>query len=191
MANWCYTNYVFEGNKEEIADMYGKMQSLSKMEQSLKENDFDKSWLGNVVSLYGGDWKKIPCRGDFFNLDKNDDTSLQFTTETAWGDMDDVWKFVCGQYESIVYYFSAEEPGTGYYATNDAEGKYFPERYIVEQLEKDTEYYENEQGLFSVISERTGNPVTNKEEMEKAVEEYNTQNEGNEIYINEFSIIQD
>lgn len=28
MPNWCFTSYVFEGRKEEITDLYKKLQSL-------------------------------------------------------------------------------------------------------------------------------------------------------------------
>ena len=69
MPNWCSTSYVFEGKKEEIADLHKKLQSLTKLPQPLVENGYGKLWLGCVITLFGGDWSMINCRGDIDNLD--------------------------------------------------------------------------------------------------------------------------
>lgn len=42
MPNWCYTSYRFEGNKEEIADLHKKLQSLDELPEPLVENGFGK-----------------------------------------------------------------------------------------------------------------------------------------------------
>lgn len=185
MPNWCFTNYMFEGNKEEIKDLYGKLKSLEEMEKPLAESDFGKSWLGCVVSLFGGDCKNINCRGNFMNLELPDENTIQLHTETAWGDMPEVWDFVLESYKSISYYFYAEETGACYYATNDSEGKYFPERFIVDQSEEGAEYFENEADLFDHIASITKKVVNSKEEMNTAIEIYNTEHENDRIYVNE------
>ena len=64
MPNWCNTSYKFVGDKEEIADLYNKLQSLNDMPEPLVENGFGKLFLGCVVNLFGGDWKEIYCRGE-------------------------------------------------------------------------------------------------------------------------------
>ena len=120
MPNWCFTNYMFEGNKEEIKDLYDKLKSLEEMEKPLVENGFGTRWLGCVVSLFGGNWEEINCRGDFMNLELLDDNTIQLHTETAWGDMPEVWNFVLEKYESVIYYFYAEETGVCYYVENPA-----------------------------------------------------------------------
>ncbi|GAB6013316.1 hypothetical protein [Viscerimonas tarda] len=190
MPNWCFTNYVVEGDKEEIADLMQKLESLEKQDVPLVENGFGKNFLGNVVALFGGDRKKINCRGEFMNLERTSEATLQFNTETAWGDMPEVWDSVCGKYKSLKYYFLAEETGNGYYATNDAEGKYFPDRFIIDQWETGSEYCETEQSLFAGVGKRTGTAVTGREEMQSAIDSYNAQNEENEIYVHEIEIIE-
>lgn len=55
MPNWCFSSYVFEGKKEEIADLHKKLQSLTELSTPLVENDFGKLWLGCVVTLFGGE----------------------------------------------------------------------------------------------------------------------------------------
>jgi hypothetical protein len=176
---------MFEGSKEEIKDLYDKLKSLEEMEKPLTENDFGKRWLGCVVTLLGGNWKEIDCRGDFMNLELLDDNTIQLDTETAWGDMPEVWDFVLKNYESIDYYFYAEESGTCYYATNDSEGKYFPERFIVNQSEVSTEYLDNETELFEHIASISGKVVANKKEMNTAIATFNSEHEDNMIYIDE------
>ena len=96
MPNWCCTNYVFEGNKDEVDDLLQKMQSLSERKKTLVENGFGKEWLGNVVAAFGGNWEEIECRGSFFNLERESETTLSFGTETAWGDMDEVGNLFAG-----------------------------------------------------------------------------------------------
>jgi hypothetical protein len=176
---------MFEGNKEEIKDLYEKLKSLEEMEKPLLESNFGKSWLGYVVCLFGGDWVKINCRGSFMNLELLDENTIQLHTETAWGDMPEVWDFVLKNYQSITYYFYAEETGVCYYATNDSEGKYFPERFVVEQFEEGTEYFENETDMFSYIASVTGKTITNREDMNVAIEMFNSEHENDKIYENE------
>jgi hypothetical protein len=177
---------MFTGNKEEIKDLYDKLKSLD--EKTLLKKDFGKRYLGCVVKLFGGKLKDIDCRGDFDDLELLDENSLQLHTQTAWGNMPEVWDIVIEKYESITYYFYAEECGTCYYATNDYEGKYFPERFIVDQFEEGNEYFENEKDLYDYIASVTGKPVANEEEMDAAIEVYNSDNEENEIYVHEISI---
>ena len=191
MPNWCLTNYVFEGEKEEIQDLYNKLISLEEMKEPLAKSDFGKRWLGCVVTLFGGNRKEIKCRGYFAELEKTSDITISFYTETAWVDMPEVWELVLSHYENIKCYFYAEEPGNAYYATNDAERKYFSTRFIVEQSEEDTEYYDDEPDLFSNIASRTGENVMNREEMNKVLERYNEAHSDNEIFVNEYSVIMD
>lgn len=189
MPNWCYTNYVFVGNKEEIDDFHTKMKSLGEAKEPLLENGFGTSWLGNVVHLYGGDWEKINCRGTFLNLQLNNDTQLSFSTETAWSDMEQVWKFIRSKYKTIIYYYCAQEPGNGYYCTNDVSGLHFPERFIIEFAEFDTEYSSDIEEVLRIVSERLGKSVTTKQEMEEALETFNETCGGNDyLYVNEIKV---
>lgn len=188
MPNWCFTSYVFEGKKEEIADLYGKLHSLRELQKPLVENDFGKLWLGCVVTLFGGDWNEINCRGDIDNLDEPEETTLRFSTSTAWGDMPEVWDFVLKQYPSVKYYYCAEESGCCYYATNDKEGKYFADRFIVEQDDVGTEYHTTESELLTDIASRTSTSITSRAEMDEALTQYNLAHEEQEISVYEYAV---
>lgn len=189
MPNWCNTSYVFDGNKEEIADLYKKLRSLKRRRNSLVENGFGKLWLGCVVALFGGDWHKIECRGEIDCMEQLTDTTINLSTTTAWGDMPEVWDFVCQQYPSVKYYFMAEESGNCYYATNDVDGKFFSERFQIEQYDESTEFYATMEEVFADISERINVKITTIEELDTVLEAFNEANEDDWIYVNEYDII--
>ena len=190
MPNWCFTSYVVTGDEKEVCDLYEKMRSLEERDESLVENGFGKTWLGNLVTLLGGDWNTIYCRGDWSDLTKDDDNgALRFDTETAWCDADETIAFLQEKYPNLEFYFIAEEPGMGYYATNDTAGEYFPQRYTILPYDSGEEYqYEEgeEQAFFDEITNLTGCKANSFEEVETAVHEYNEQHEDEEIYVKIF-----
>lgn len=177
MPNWCNTIYAVTGDKGEVRDLYNKMKSLSERDTSLVENGFGKTWLGNLVTLLGGDWNKVYCRGDYSMLEIDpDDNCLHFTTVSAWSDLDEVIGFLQGKYPSLEFYFMAEEFGADYWVTNDEGGKYFQDRYFFsppDYLEADY-YTEKQLGiLLKDVSKFVGREIDTIEEACKAIDEYN------------------
>ena len=82
MPNWCFTSYVVTGEEKEVCDLYEKMLSLEEREESLVENGFGKSWLGNLVTLLGGDWNTIYCRGEWEYIEKDEDGKADMSEDT-------------------------------------------------------------------------------------------------------------
>ena len=190
MANLCLTYYVIEGEKEEVKDLYQKLNSLLEMKKSLIENGFGKNWLGNIVGLFGGDTKKTPCRGIFENLDVGTNgTLLYFNTETDWVDMPEVFDLVVSKYITLKYYFSTEEGGVAYYATNDVEGKHFPERYIINTSLKGTRLFDNIDEVCNYFEELTSITVSNMEELEEEARKYNSKENGKFFNIYNIEIV--
>ena len=189
MPNWCFTSYCFEGEKAEITDLFQKLQSLSERKESLLPNSFGKRWLGNVVHLFDGDWEKIYCRGSFDNLEMTDDI-LKFDTETAWGEMNEVWDFVKKSYTSIRYFWMAEESGNVYYATNDSEGKYYPERFLIEETTSGTERYETEGEVLKDLSNILNITVNTWDEIEPLIDKYNEEHPDETIHVNKIDIVE-
>lgn len=193
MPNWCNTSYRFEGNKEEIADLYKKLQSLDESPEPLVENGFGKLWLGCVVTLFGGDWNKIECRGEIDDvIELDSETNLCFTTTTAWVDKPEVWDFVLKNYPSITYYYLVEEPGCCYYITNDIDGKYFPDRFIVDQYDAETTYHATKETLLKDISERIGVELNSKSHMQRELSVWNDRHEEEDdcIYVHEIEVVE-
>ncbi|MBX3238960.1 MAG: hypothetical protein KIT80_09280 [Chitinophagaceae bacterium] len=190
MPNWCLTIYIIEGDPGEINDLEEKLRGLQEGNVSLAENAFGKTWLGNVVKLYGGDPDEIACRGNFEEWQRINDNTLELETSTAWVEMRETWDFVCRQYSSLRYYFRAEEPGGEYFVTNDADRKYFRDRFFMDQPEEGTLYFETEKALFAEVSGRTGTDISNWEELRAAIKKYNEADEDdNPITAGAFAVV--
>lgn len=109
---------------------------------------------------------------------------MRFSVTSAWSDPDDTINFLKRKYPSLAFYFIAEEPGMGYYATNDVEGDFFPERYYFSEPD-DPEPYSYEEDEFDDFLRDVGNFVGKElksiEEAQEAVNEYNKDKEFDEM----------
>lgn len=191
MPNWCFTNYVVEGERSEINRLRKKMEWLQGMEKPLEPSDFGQRWLGCLVVAFGGDWNKIHCRGSWSSLDefgKPDETRLTFSTETAWAPMGETIDFLKQKFPLLQFYYMAEEQNMSVYITNDSEGKYFPERFYVEICVNDnydSEYFTKSEDVWAWIKERTG--CSSEEEVDKWTEERESPDDY--ISVNEYHLI--
>ena len=130
----------FEGERRELRSLYSKMKRLQERKKPLVENGFyyPTRWLGNLVTRLGGDTREVYCRGTWSDL-RLSEKCLSFFTETAWQPPVTLLKLIQKCYPSVSFYFEAEGDDWDTYLTNDAEGKYFSSRYIVD-CEPDMEY---------------------------------------------------
>jgi hypothetical protein len=183
------TTYRFVGNKEEIKDLYDKIKSLREMEKPAIPNVFGIHWLGCAVNLFHGDPEKIECYGDITCLELLDENTIRIDTETAWGRMNETWDLVLKNYSSIAYYFYSEEPESSLYETNDENGIFFSKRFIIYRFNEGGEYYEDEEEFWNDVSDIIGEKVTDWEEMETAIDLYNSENEYEIISINKIDVI--
>ena len=126
MANICTTNYVIEGKKDELDELYRIMKELQDMEQPLVENGLGPTWLGCLVKALGKNPEDVLYRGIWIELERQDNRLLM-TFETAWTPCYEVTQLMKTIFPSLRIYYKAEEPGCEVYLKNDAEGKYFPE----------------------------------------------------------------
>jgi len=170
MPNWAYTTYKIVGKKEEIADLYNKIEQLGKTEEPLVPPDFGNYWLGCLITILGGNWKEIHCRGSI-TCSSMDDDVLSIDTETAWGEMDEVRHFIEKIYPALNIYYYEEECGCEIYQTNDKHGHFFPERYILDDFEGDgPEYYDDVDSLLKAASEIFGKELKTMADLEDIVE---------------------
>lgn len=192
MPNWCYTDYVIEGEKKEIDALEKMMNELSAMEKPYVENGFGNNWLGCIVEKLGGDWRKIRCRGDWNELRKENGT-LRFNTETAWGSCNGVLNLICEHFPSLSYFFIAEEPGDELYITNDTDGKYFPERYYIDlcTLEGayDGDYFTEIEDVYKWLNNRFGVNVKSVEDIECLDDKWRSINDDAYVNLHEYTVI--
>lgn len=131
MPNWCDTNYAFKGaNKEQTKDLFEKIESLKKMEKPLVENDFGNLWMGCLVNILGGDWDSVPCKGSIENYELKEDV-LYMNCCTAWDGLYGFRRFIEQQYPGSKMFYCEIEPDNGIYNTNDLEGKYIKQKYVI------------------------------------------------------------
>lgn len=191
MPNWCYTSYVIDGKRKEVQSLFCKMNNLENRKNPLVGNAFGNTWLGCLVTKLGGDWQKVYCRGSWSDLDWNG-AILRFNTETAWGPMTEVFKFIKSIYPSLEIYWQAEEDGNGVYCSNDVEGRYFRDRYRIE-FDCDYEYFTTIEGVCGYVSGIIGKELNSKAAMEAAINDWNdnTEDDDRMIYFIEYEVVAD
>ena len=194
MPNWCSTAYVIEGDTQEVKALYELMKGLEEQEKPTVETGFGTTWLGCLVNALGEDWQDVRCRGSWEGLEF-DGCVLTFWTETAWATCNEVFDLVCKKFPSLCYYYRAEEPGMGDYYTNDIDGKYYPDRYLID-LSTDkgdwyTEYFTNLLCAYKWLEEIAGVPVRSEQDVQSLEERWEEINPDAYININEFKVFED
>ena len=196
MANWYTTNYVFVGDKEDVNALYDKLKEIEKSADSDKGGDFGTHWLGIVVETLGESVKEIPCRGEWYNLEKRDD-KVYFDTCTANGTCNGIMDLICDYYESLKYFYRCDGPEP---ETNDRKGKYF-DKFKIElstpesndykgQQFSDEKYFKTKEDAFKWLSEIIGREISSEEDIENVREEWeeNGDFDGN-LYFMEYEYI--
>jgi hypothetical protein len=193
MANWAITDYVIEGSKESLKRIYDAIKNHEVEEES------DNNWEGNILNALGIDWdRELYMRGfirdiESINFNPDTDAVLPFYAEEAWGATDFNIALEEG-IPDIKVYFSVIEEGGEVYATNDAEGKYFTDRYYVDTCidgDYNSEFFSSEKSIYQWLSNITNGKIKSKEDVAK----FNSESEDsdnydeNYIYIHEFKII--
>ncbi len=84
--------------------------------------------------------------------------------------MTEVFGLIEKTISGLKVWYMAEEEGMEIYETNDAQGVYFPERYIL-RTDWDTEYYKELSRVLKVASDKLKRKITTKDELEKAIED--------------------
>ena len=188
MCNWCYTSYVIDGKRKEVQSLFSKMNNLENRKKPLVDNTFGKTWLGCLVNKLGGNWQEVYCRGAWSDL-FYEGGLLKFNTETAWGPMNEVFKFIKSIYPSLKIYYMAEEDGNGVFITNDTEGRYFRDRYRIE-YDCDYEYFTTIEGLSEYVSGIIGKEVKTMDDINAAIESWNNATDDYDamIYLNEYTL---
>lgn len=171
MPNWCDVEYKCVGEPEDIRSLYKVLKHIDRRKATIVKNGFGKWWLGNLVTLLGGDWEKYRCRGEItgYELDGN---TLTVCQSTAWCEQEGVREIIEERYPSIKVYYREEEPGCGVYYTNDSSGGYFPERYCLDSY-GDCEYFRTIEEAAGFVSRIVGKAIPPMEnDIVRALDDY-------------------
>lgn len=212
MPNWCITTYKIVGeSREELQDLHTKLTALWDISQQYNDAcskarlndeplpepppeivDSDCSlFLGTIVKAFGGDWEKVYCRGWIASIDPLNEECFYFLTETAWGEINEVWDLVMRHYKTLEYYYLAEEPGNLHFVTNDVNEEHFPESfYVYDDVNNQTEYPQCEEELLKYMANvMEVEKIKNREELDKLLEEFNERDADNNLYYYEIARI--
>lgn len=193
MPNWNYTEYRCCGNKGELVELKENLDHLNSLEKPLVENGFGKLWCGCLVQLLGGDWNEIYCRGEILEY-RFFGCTLNMTVMSAWSQLEELRQFIKSKYPNIQIYYRSEEPGEILYETNDKDGCYFSERYIMDFLDGPA-YFNNLVEAAEYVSIKTGKEVKTEDEIEAALDELeeNEREKNDDVYysFHKFNIIEE
>ena len=180
MPNWCYTDYTFIGNENEIKDFCNKIKSFTSKERI--PNNFGNFWLGNVVDGFSFDYNEIDCRGEVLSVSEItkhlSECKFSVNIMTAWKPFNQMWKKIVEKYyPSIKYVFIAEEAGNEIFINTDVEGSIYSDRFcmelsVPEKYEcESTYYFSSEKDITETLNSIFGYSYDNYEQCVKAVQE--------------------
>lgn len=184
MANWASTSYRIEGSESDLKKVYDVIDNFVTGKSKPVLEDASKEWEGNIVKALGASDEQLKesyLRG-FIEEYELDGDVIRINAEEAWGATD--FRHVLGKLmPDLTIYYIVEEAGCEVFATNDTDGKYYPERYLVDAYVKDTDYYEyfeTEKQMKSFVSSL----LEKKDFTEEDIEAWNEEHEDDDSYIN-------
>lgn len=192
MANWASTSYRIEGSKNDLKKVYDVIDNFVKGKSKPVQETASKEWEGNIVKALGASDEqpeKNYLRG-FIGKYELDEEVLRISAEEAWGATD--FRHLLGKLmPELTIYYIVEEAGCDVFATNDIDGKYFLERYLVDAYVKNADFYEyfdTEKQMKNFVSS-----LLEKEDFtDEEIEVWNEEHEGDDsyIYIHEFKYVE-
>ena len=183
MSNLVFMSVCFEGDQRQMKSLYGKMKRLQERKKPLVKNDYYHSerWLGNLVKRLGANYNSVYCRGTWDCL-KMSEKTLSFTTETASKPPFRLLKLIEDIYPSLSFYFEAEGDDWEWLLTNDAEGKYYPDRFLVDS-DLGYEYFVDLEGVCQFLSTRITIVGKSENLLYEAIDEWEENNNDPNQYI--------
>ena len=192
MANWASTSYRIEGSKGDLEKVYNVIDEFMSERRKPIEVNASSEWEGNIIRALGAtdeQMKNNYLRG-FIEEYEMDGDIIRIEAEEAWGTTD--FRYVLAQLmPELTIYYIVEEPGCEVYATNDADGKYFPERFYVDAYvngDYQSEYFDTEEQAMTYVANLLGKQEVSKNELENWNECH--EEDDNFIYIHEFEIVE-
>jgi len=184
MSNLAFTSVCIEGEQHELRSLFGKMKRLQERKKPLIDNGFyhPTRWLGNLVTRLGADWHEVYCGGTWNYLELKGGT-LSFNTETASQPPFTLLKLIQKVFPSLSFYFEAEGDDWDCLLTNDAEGKYFPYRYLVDS-DMGYEYFVTLKDVLHFLSPRITIAGQSEDKLDEAIDKWDeTQNDSHQYII--------
>src|SRR5574344_519818 len=163
MANCCIADYEIRGDKLQLDELFGLVDSLM---NGPMLNEFHHGDIVDLVEMAGGDGKLIPCRKGEIVLYSYECDCLLMTVQSAWCEPYEAFEFLQRRLPKVEFRYTAEEEGCEYYVTNAFVGLY--------KLDSpdDSEYYSTLEQMCDAVSRRFGRDVHSVAEVEALFDDY-------------------
>lgn len=187
MANMASVAYAIEGPE-------GTLQKINRAIIKATKNTDDKRWSEYIVCDYLGipyDEDKTSLGGEINDFEISDGV-LRIFAEERWG-LQDFNTLLEQKFPDIKVYWIVEESGCVVYATNDKEGKYFPDRFYVDTCingNYQADYLTKEEDVFKWLSKLTNGKVTTFEDVDTFNEEAEDRGDEDFISIHEYAVME-
>lgn len=192
MANWASTSYCIEGSKKDLKRLYKLIDGFMTGKEKPFWEDSAENWLGNVIKALGATEEQMKnnyLRG-FIETYELDGDVLRIAAEEAWGTTD--FRHILKKLmPELTIYYIVEEPGFEVYATNDADGKYFTERFNVDACVDGHdywEYFQEEKETMDYVASLLKKDNITEADITQWNMEY--EEEGDFIHVHEFEIVE-
>ena len=192
MANWASTSYRIEGSESDLKKVYNIIDNFVSGKSKPVLEDASTEWEGNIVKALGASdeqLKECYLRG-FIEEYELDGDVIRINAEEAWGATD--FRHILGNLmPELTIYYIVEEAGCDVFATNDIDGKYFPEQYLVDAYVKDVdfyEYFETKEQMKDFVSSLIGKEDFTDEDIGAWNEEH--EDDDSYIYVHEFQYVE-
>ena len=190
MANWASTSYRIEGSKNELKRVFNVIDDFMTDKRKPVRENASKEWEGNIVRVLGATDEQMEnnyLRG-FIQEYEMDGAIISIEADEAWGATD--FRHVLTKLmPDLTVYYIVEEPGCEVYATNDAESKYFTDKFYVDACVNgnyESGYFETEKQAMAYAAELLGKEEVSKGELKNWNKEHKGDNDF--LYVHEFEI---
>ena len=180
MANWCSTNYIIDGDKNELKSLYELIKPLY-------DDRKCETWLGDVVSALGKNPEKVSCRGSIEYLDF-DGEKITMDTESAWVRCNEVEDLIRERFPHIRIFFYSEELGCEVCETNDQNGIYFDYDPYYLDMGDEIEFHTEEE-VCAIITDVTGKKCNSIQEARDIIKRHNDADPDNWIVLMELAYV--
>lgn len=165
MANYVYVNYVIEGPEKDLNKIYNTIKEYG----LTSDSDF---WEVGLLDSLNIEWEKEKyyIRGFILkNTAELNNGVLSFDAEEEWG-LSEFNIILKRRFPDLTVYYCLEGEQEAIFATNDKEGKYFPERFRVDCCvngNTEGDYFDSEKIMYHWLANRTQGRVRTHDDVER------------------------
>ena len=176
MANCCYVIYKCVGKREQLDELNAALHLMMDRKMPALEAKWGSTWLGWLVAALYGDVDDNKLRGRILDFNYDGEV-LTINQETDWEEQWWLRDFLKDKFPDIDIYYREEEPSADVFGTNDAEGRFFPHRYLLESND-DAQYFHTLEEAAETVADIVGHEVApTEEEIDEALDDFMEEHE--------------